>query len=169
MFWMRKRTPNSTSPTENVLLIERKFLAYTRRSPERTITLTTLRIMFAIQKLVCTLIARHPAHLLVGFLNLAPYLEEVLEMSLESRRQEVQRPIRLVPGRHHNVVLDQHLQVVPHGLVVQVHRRREGVRIVWATPQQVDDLRAVQPAPRPDDEMPQPLVQGTRGSMAEVL
>src|SRR6266571_4013760 len=130
--------------------------------PASTTMLIALTTMFAIQKLtVQLLMLMHLVQLSLVLLNLLPYLEEVLEMGLQSGRQEVQRPIRLVPRRHDNVVLHEDPEMVSHGLVIQLQGRRQGVRVVWSGAKQVDDFRAVQAPAGSDDEMPQALVHGT--------
>src|SRR5437867_1409784 len=118
--------------------------------------------MIETQKLRWMTILLHLAQIFGVLLNLAPYLEEVLEMVLQPRRQEVQRSVRLVPRGHYDVVLDEHAQVMAHGLVVQLERRRQRVRVVRPRPEQVDDFRAVQAPAGADDQVPQPLVHGDR-------
>src|SRR3990172_11843722 len=102
--------------------------------------------------------SRNFFHLL---LNLRPYLLKILEVDLKPGRQEVQGAVGLVMRRHDDVVLDEHAQVVAHGLVVQLEGGRQGVRVVGTLADQVDDLCAVQPPPRAYNQMPKAPVHWT--------
>src|SRR3989442_13923412 len=166
MFCTRNRTAKRTSTTEKVLLICRKLTEYTSRRPDRTTMLIALTTMLAIQKLMLRLIRTHLSNLPRILFKLLPYFQEILIVGLQPRRQEIQRPVRLVARGHDDVVLREDLEMVSHGLIVEPERRRERVRIVRSGPDQVDDLGAVQSPSRPHDEVPQPLVHSTARSIA---